>query len=233
METVDSVKNVPTSPVDATRAHVVQADVFDAFNRTFLDLLPGAVYFCDQDGVVVHWNRRAAELWGREPNGQRSERFCGSHRLYRPDGTFMPAEHLLPAAENGEAQSGAARSSDCRLLVVDDNADAALSLATLLRLQGHAVKIAHDGSAAVDIAVSWRPNLVFLDLGMPGMDGYQVAHRLREQPGLEKVVLAALTGWGQPDDRRRTSEAGFDHHLVKPVEPTSLETILAGLRQTP
>ena len=73
------------------------------------------------------------------------------------------------------------------------------------------------------------PDLVFLDIGMPGMDGYEVARRLRQQPGLEKVVLAALTGWGQQEDRRRTAEAGFDHHLVKPPEPTALESLLSDL----
>ena len=70
---------------------------------------------------------------------------------------------------------------------------------------------------------------MFLDIGMPGMDGYEVARRLRQKPGLEKVVLAALTGWGQQEDRRRTAEAGFDHHLVKPPEPKVLERLLADL----
>ena len=71
--------------------------------------------------------------------------------------------------------------------------------------------------------------MVFLDIGMPGMDGYEVARRMRQQPGLENVVLAALTGWGQQEDRRRTAEAGFDHHLVKPPEPKAVESVLAEL----
>jgi CheY-like chemotaxis protein/two-component sensor histidine kinase len=117
-----------------------------------------------------------------------------------------------------------------RLLVVDDNQDAALSLAMLLRLQGHEVCVAHDGASALAIAATFLPDAVFLDLGMPGMDGYEVARRLRRQPGLERVVLAALTGWGQQEDRRRTAEAGFDHHLVKPPEEESLEGLLKALR---
>ena len=79
------------------------------------------------------------------------------------------------------------------------------------------------------MAKTYAPDVVFLDIGMPGMDGYEVARRLRQQPGLEKVVLAAVTGWGQQEDRRRTAEAGFNHHLVKPVEPNALDQLLAEL----
>ena len=113
--------------------------------------------------------------------------------------------------------------------MVDDNKDAAVSLAMLLRLQGHEVRVAHDGSSAVDVAISYRPEMVFLDIGMPGMDGYEVARRLRQTSGLEKIILAALTGWGQQEDRRRSAEAGFDHHLIKPPDPKALESVLAEL----
>jgi PAS domain S-box-containing protein len=124
------------------------------------------------------------------------------------------------------------RASGHRLLVVDDNRDAAVSLAMLLQLQGHEVKVAHDGPAALALAASYRPHVVFLDLGMPGMDGYEVAQRIRRQPGQENVVLAALTGWGQQEDRRRTAEAGFNHHLVKPPEPKAVEGLLADLKRS-
>jgi PAS domain S-box-containing protein len=116
-----------------------------------------------------------------------------------------------------------------RLLIVDDNQDAALSLAMLLKLQGHEVRVAHSGPAALEMTKNYVPHAVFLDIGMPGMDGYDVARRLRQQPGLENVVLAALTGWGQREDRRRTAEAGFDYHLVKPPEPQAVEAVLATL----
>jgi signal transduction histidine kinase/ActR/RegA family two-component response regulator len=131
--------------------------------------------------------------------------------------------------DNGDAPHESARSSSHRLLVVDDNRDAADSLAMLLRLQGHEVRVAHDGLAALELAKDYRPEMVFLDIGMPGMDGYEVARRLRQTPGLEKVVVAALTGWGQQEDRRRTADAGFDHHLVKPPEPKVLERLLFDL----
>ncbi len=116
-----------------------------------------------------------------------------------------------------------------RILVVDDNRDAAESLALWLRMQGHEVEVAHDGPSALEAAASFRPRLVLLDLGMPGMDGYEVARRLRGQPGADGVRLAALTGWGGHEYRRRTLEAGFDHHLVKPVEPRKLEELLESL----
>jgi CheY-like chemotaxis protein len=100
----------------------------------------------------------------------------------------------------------------------------------LLKLQGHEVRVAYSGVAALETARSYRPDMVFLDIGMPDMDGYEVARRLRQEPGLEKVVLAALTGWGQQEDRRRAAEAGFHHHLVKPPEPKMLENLLAELK---
>jgi PAS domain S-box-containing protein len=119
--------------------------------------------------------------------------------------------------------------SGCRVLVVDDKQDAADSLAMLLRLQGHEVRTAYSGMAALDMAKDYVPDVAFLDIGMPGMDGYEAARRIRRQPGLSKVVLVALTGWGQLEDRRRSNEAGFNHHIVKPAEPKVLENVMAEL----
>jgi PAS domain S-box-containing protein len=116
-----------------------------------------------------------------------------------------------------------------RIMVVDDNSDAAHTLATLLQLQGHEVRVAHDGAGAIAMAECYLPNILFLDLGMPGMDGYEVARRIREHSQLRGTVLAALTGWGQDDDRRRTAAAGFDHHLVKPPDPDSVIKLLNSL----
>ncbi|HJT78286.1 MAG TPA: response regulator [Gemmataceae bacterium] len=117
----------------------------------------------------------------------------------------------------------------CRVLVVDDNRDAADSLALLLPLWGHAVRVAYDGPAALEAVRAYRPEVVLLDLGLPGMTGYEVAGRLRREPGLEKVVLVAVSGYGQEADRRRTRGAGFRDHLVKPVDPGDLRQLLAGL----
>jgi CheY-like chemotaxis protein len=133
-------------------------------------------------------------------------------------------------SDTRELQQEPGHPSGYRLLVVDDNKDAALSLAMLLKLQGHEVRVGHSGQAALEMAMGYEPDAVFLDIGMPSMDGYEVARRLRQRPGLEKVTLVALTGWGQPEDRRRTAEAGFDHHLVKPPDSKEIETLLANLK---
>jgi PAS domain S-box-containing protein len=116
-----------------------------------------------------------------------------------------------------------------RLLVVDDNQDAAISFSMLLSLQGHDVQVAHDGPSALERVMTFRPDMIFLDIGMPGMDGYEVARRVRQTPELANTVLVALTGWGQDEHRRRTAEAGFDYHLVKPPEPKAVESLLADL----
>jgi PAS domain S-box-containing protein len=115
------------------------------------------------------------------------------------------------------------------VLVVDDNRDAAESLAMLLRTTGADVHVAHDGPAALDEFELREPDIVLLDIGMPEMDGYEVARRLREISNPQRVAIVALTGWGQDEDRRRVRDAGFDHHLVKPVELASLQALLISL----
>ena len=114
-----------------------------------------------------------------------------------------------------------------RILVVDDNADAASSLAMILEQRGHQVMTASDGQQAVQKAVQLHPDVVFLDLGMPRMDGFEAAQRLRALPDGAQMILIALTGRGQPKDLTRTRAAGFDHHLLKPVDPNSLENLFS------
>jgi signal transduction histidine kinase len=117
-----------------------------------------------------------------------------------------------------------------RVLVVDDNTDSAESLDRLLGLQGHEVRTAHDGPTALRVAQMFGPEVVLLDIGLPQMDGYEVARQLREQIGLRQVVLVALTGYGQEEDRRKAAEAGFDAHLTKPADPAALHRLLTGAR---
>jgi CheY-like chemotaxis protein len=116
-----------------------------------------------------------------------------------------------------------------RILVADDNNDALESLATLLQLSGHEVYTAANGAVALESAEQHRPEVALLDIGMPKLDGYEVARRIRAQPWGQRITLVALTGWGQDSDRRRSQEAGFDSHLVKPLDLDKLTELLAEL----
>jgi signal transduction histidine kinase/CheY-like chemotaxis protein len=120
-----------------------------------------------------------------------------------------------------------------RVLVVDDNRDAAESMRVLLELLGAQVRVAYSGRDALDILADWPPAVVLLDIGMPGMDGHEVARRIRQQPRLDDVTLIALTGWGQDEDRRRSELAGFDYHLIKPADVRTLQTLLVSLDDDP
>lgn len=140
----------------------------------------------------------------------------------------LPAltETSAPVVAPPKAPAEQAAMAPQRILVVDDNRDAADSLALLLRLSGHDVRAVHSAEAALALAPEFNPSVVFLDIGLPGMDGYQVAKRLRHDLGLKQVLLVAITGYGQPEDRRHSHEAGIDYHLVKPVAPEELEAVL-------
>lgn len=128
-----------------------------------------------------------------------------SRQSYRPWGA------TINTTENGAGPG-------LRILLVDDNEDASMSMAELLTLCGHHVRIAGDGPMALEAAAQFAPQLVLSDIGLPGMDGYQLAPALRHLAGSRRMVLAAVTGYGQPADRERALTAGFDHHLIKPLE---------------
>jgi CheY-like chemotaxis protein len=116
------------------------------------------------------------------------------------------------------------------VLVADDNVDAAMSLDILLTHAGHEVREAHDGPSALALAQAFRPHVAILDIGMPGLTGYEVAERIRREPWGRTMLLIALTGWGQPADKQRAHSAGFDHHVTKPIEPSALEGLLASIQ---
>ena len=120
-----------------------------------------------------------------------------------------------------------------RVLIVEDDEEIAQALQRSLRLEGYEVRVAPDGERALGDARSYIPDLVVLDLGLPGLDGYQVAQRLREDPALKSVTLIAATGYGQEEDLRRSREVGFDQHLVKPIDPGELQRLLAELAADP
>jgi CheY-like chemotaxis protein len=117
-----------------------------------------------------------------------------------------------------------------KILVVDDNHDSALSMAMMLSIMGHDTRTAHDGESAVTTAETFLPDVVLLDIGLPKLNGYEVAQRIRENTWGESMYLIAVTGWGQDEDRQRSSEVGLNQHMVKPVEPAALEKLLAGLK---
>jgi signal transduction histidine kinase len=168
---------------------------------------------------------------------QRLVELHGGRVEARSDGIGHGSEFVvcLPvsAAQTGNGASadlsdGAAERGGRRILVVDDNRDSADGLALLLELGGDEVRTAYDGLAALEAAAQFRPEAVLMDIGMPGLNGYDAARRIREQPWGGNVVLIALTGWGQEEDRRLSLEAGFDVHLTKPVDHRALAKLLAG-----
>ena len=153
------------------------------------------------------------------------------------DGAGSGAEFVVtlpafdaPLPPRGKAKDAPGAGKPRRVLVVDDNEDSAASLALLLRMDGHTVQIASDGEGAVEAVSSFRPNTVLLDIGLPGMNGLEACRAIRSQAGGDAIQIAALTGWGQEEDRRRSREAGFDAHLVKPVERSTLAKLLASAR---
>ncbi len=139
-----------------------------------------------------------------------------------------PSERIL-ARPNGKFGHVKRNHERHRVLVVDDNIDSARSLAMLLGLVGQDVRSAYDGESAIELARDFKPELVLLDIGMPGMDGYEVCRTLRTKTGLASETIVALTGWGQDEDRNRSMDAGFSRHLVKPVEPDAIHDLLARL----
>jgi two-component system CheB/CheR fusion protein len=159
-------------------------------------------------------------------DGESLEGYPGSlpEELYGSNG---PAGVAPPAAAFLPGPSGR------RVLVVDDNVDAAETLAELIDLWGYEVGVAHDGPAAVALAATFRPEVVLLDIGLPGMDGYEVSRRLRNELHLRDTLVVAVTGYGQDEDRRRSAEAELDHHLTKPVDPDLLRALLAGTAELP
>jgi PAS domain S-box-containing protein len=172
-------------------------------------------------GIGLHIVRRLVEMHGGSIVAHSDGPGAGS--------TFAVTLPLATAATEPAPVRPAppvARGSARRVLVVDDNVDAATSLAKLLQLSGHEARVAHDGGSALAAARSFAPEVVFCDLGMPGMDGCEVARRLRADGTIAQATLVALTGWGGDADRRRSAEAGFDVHLTKPVELASLQDVL-------
>jgi two-component system CheB/CheR fusion protein len=190
------------------------------------DLFTQADYSLDRSqgglGVGLTLVRKVMELHGGQVRaasaglGKGSEfevRLPIAEKRSAPSPQFGKGEHRQPPRAR-------------RILVVDDNRETAETLALLLQTAGHGVDLAHDGLTALALASTRQPEVVLLDIGLPQMDGYEVARRLRRLPGLRKALLIALTGYGREEDRRRSREAGFDHHVVKPVDSDTLQALI-------
>ncbi len=134
----------------------------------------------------------------------------------------LPAAPAVAAVPPRPAALAPAIAPGRRVLIVDDNVDAASCLALLLQASGNETHVAHDGFEAVQTAETVRPEIIVLDIGLPQMDGFEVCRQIRQQPWAKTATMIALTGWGQAGDRRKSREAGFDHHLVKPVDQNAL-----------
>jgi CheY-like chemotaxis protein len=182
-------------------------------------------------GVGLALVRSLVELHGGTATATSPGRGLGSEFVVRlPRATpprltaaGAPARDMPVALDKPVAKTTA---PSLRILVVDDNADAARSLAMMLKIQGHQVSMAHEGRGAVEAALRERPEVVLLDIGLPGLNGYEVCRALREH-GLTRELIAAITGYGQESDRQLALEAGFDAHLVKPVQFPTLQQLLA------
>jgi PAS domain S-box-containing protein len=173
-------------------------------------------------GIGLSLVKRIAELHGGSVTATSPGVGLGSEFVVR-----IPALDAQKAGKNESLDSAEGHGSRRKILVVDDNEDAAESLAALLSISGHETRMAHDGPDALQQAERFHPDIVFLDIGMPTLDGHETARLIRQQPWGKEMVLIALTGWGQSEDRRRSKEAGFNHHLVKPADPAMVQKLLS------
>jgi signal transduction histidine kinase len=178
-------------------------------------------------GVGLSLARRLIEMHGGTISAQSEGLGHGSQFIVELP--LAPQAELSAEGTPSQALDGVARGTGTRVLVADDNVDAAATLAMLLQTLGYEVREVHDGAAAVAAVAEFRPQLAFLDIGMPGLNGYQACRQIRALPGVGGIRLVALTGWGQAEDRYAAREAGFDKHLVKPLEPSELAAVLRSL----
>ena len=193
-------------------------EMFTQVDRT-LDRAQGGL------GIGLSLVRRLVEMHGGTIAADSPGLGLGSVFTVRLPVALPPMTRSISATPP-ERPERSSTSSTLRVLMVDDSDDGATSLALLLQVWGHTTRIAHDGPQAIEAAREFRPDIVFLDIGLPVMDGYEVCRRLRDNPDLARTIFVALTGWGGEEDKKRAQDAGFAFHLVKPVNPDQIEDVL-------
>ncbi len=203
----------------------VLSHIFDLFAQAdqSLDRSQGGL------GIGLTLSKRLVEMHDGRLEGSSDGLGHGSEfRIFLPLAENTVASPATPSSCDGRSKkdSPSRKTHSLRVLVVDDNVQSTESLAVLLKIWGHEARVAFDGPEAIRIALEIRPQVILLDIGLPKMDGYQVARRLREHPELLEARIVAMTGYGQENDRRLSQEAGFDQHMVKPVDLDALETML-------
>jgi CheY-like chemotaxis protein len=209
----------------------IAADVLPRVFDMFMQVDSGGISAHGGLGLGLTLAKHLVELHGGTIEGRSDGRGKGSEFIVRlPVVAGDGAETApVPRSEPDAAPSDSSK----RILVVDDREAQAQSLAMLLESMGHQVRIAHDGPRALEIAREFLPEVGLIDIGLPGMTGYEVARRLRDQPQLANMLLIAQTGWGRDEDRERAREAGFDHHMAKPIDHQSLFRLISGLQKDP
>jgi CheY-like chemotaxis protein len=197
-------------------------EIFDVFSQVdhSLERATGGL------GIGLHLVKRFVELHGGSVRAHSDGLGKGSEFVVRLPIVAETVEAGRPVEPVTDGAAATAR----RVLIVDDNRDSAKTLALLLKLSGNEAELAHDGEEAVAKAASFEPDVVLLDIGLPKLNGYDACRQIRRQPWGKDIVLVALTGWGQEEDRRKSQEAGFDEHFVKPVDHAALIRLLRDLR---
>ncbi|MDB5812352.1 MAG: hypothetical protein JWN94_4474 [Betaproteobacteria bacterium] len=198
--------------------------VFDLFAQgdTFENRRRGGL------GIGLTLARKLVDLHGGSIRASSKGEGQGSEFVVSLPPAAAAVPHVLPRPDRSFANPD----GNCRIVVIEDNIDQAQTLAALLSLWGYEVKTANEGTAGIQVAEEFKPDVVLVDLGLPGISGYEVARRIRKHPHLKDVCIVAQTGWGDTSDRRRTREAGFDHHLLKPLDPEDLRGVIARKRAT-
>jgi PAS domain S-box-containing protein len=221
VEIVDAQVRIDIADAGVGIAREALNRIFDMFTRVGRDGKQAHAGL----GIGLNLARRLVELHDGELIAKSEGLGKGSNfQITLP---LAPVQEESVSAEELAPESN--KRGTVRALLVDDNVDAATSLSLLLQLAGHDVCVAHDGPEALKLASDFKPDIVLLDIGLPGMGGYEVARRLRRMPELGRPVLVAVTGWGAPEDRLRSKEAGFDEHLTKPADISTIELILTTL----